>query len=179
MLNKAAIVFLIFNILYFSFGYFYIFKSIQKSIKREIKSIIYKDSEKLSLEVFHFNKDIYTKTAENFKWHDNNKEFYYFGKLYDIVKTEFKDNEVIIHALNDKQEQLLVSNFNSYINTYTGTQLPNKIKIQNLISNLQFTYIKNANAIEFHNIQSSLEYFEIANLYEFIDLYNSHHPPKA
>lgn len=179
MLKKAAIVFLIFNILYFSFGYFYIFKSIQKSIKREIKSIIYKDSEKLSLEVFHFNKDIYTHTPENFKWHDDNKEFYYFEKLYDIVKTEFKDNEVIIHALNDKQEQLLVSNFNSYINTYTGTQLPNKIKIQNLISFLQFTYIKTANSIKFHNIQSSFKYFEIDNLYEFIDLYNSHHPPKA
>lgn len=178
MLKKASILFLILNILYLSFGYFFVFKTIQKSIKKEIKSILKQDLLKLEPEVFRFKSDIYTNQPENFKWYENNKEFFYFDKLYDIVKTEVSGNELIIYAINDTKEQMLVKNFNS-INNYTGTQLPLKAKIQNLLTFLQLTYIQSKNTLHFYCNQNILTYFDIKNLYEFQSLYNSHHPPKG
>ncbi|OFX58691.1 MAG: hypothetical protein A2046_10235 [Bacteroidetes bacterium GWA2_30_7] len=179
MIKKTILILLTLNILYFSFGYFFVFKSIQKSIKKEIKSIMAHDINNLNLEVFHFKKDIYTNSPEFFNWHDNNKEFFYFGKLYDIVKSEISDNEIIIYAFNDKNEQHLISNYNNYINNYTGTQLPNKIKVQNLLAFMQLTYIQTTITFNFNCNQNNLKYFDIKNLYEFNSLFNSHHPPKA
>jgi hypothetical protein len=63
-----------------------------------------------SLETLIFYNDEFT---QKINWKGEN-EFEFKGKMYDIVKTERSDNEVIVYCVWDEREDELISNFEKH-----------------------------------------------------------------
>jgi len=81
---KKIIFYLLFSIFIYQIGGYVISFSIMKySIKSEMKSKIKKSLNANEYQFFNLNK---ISKENSFKWEEKNKEFWYKGRIYDIVK---------------------------------------------------------------------------------------------
>ena len=78
--------------------------------------------------VFNLNEISNEKT---FKWEDKNKEFWYNGRIYDIVKIE---KSGILKCIDDIQEKKLFQNLDSYVNGFFAKNPNGKKAIQSINS---------------------------------------------
>lgn len=104
-------------------GYFIAFKVVQHQVRSEVKTAIKQTLTANQLTVIEIHK-----TEQNqLIWEEKNKEFYYKGELYDIVKTEEKTESITYYCINDKQEEQLFEHLEEHVNNYiSDNHLSNK-----------------------------------------------------
>jgi hypothetical protein len=88
-------------------GYMSVFKVEQWLIHQKIEAVIeqFVDNEQLEL------ISISTENQQKLKWERIDKEFWYEGKLYDIVRAETKDSVTHYYCIDDTEETQLVYQF--------------------------------------------------------------------
>jgi hypothetical protein len=129
---KKIIFYLLFSIFIYQIGGYIISFSIMKySIKSEMKSKIKKSLNANEYQFFNLNK---ISKENSFKWEKKDKEFWYNGRIYDIVKIE---KSGILKCIDDIQEKKLFQNLDSYVNGFF-TKNPNGKKAMQSINSLFF-----------------------------------------
>ncbi|MGB3947378.1 MAG: hypothetical protein WBM13_05320 [Bacteroidia bacterium] len=115
MITKKAFSFVLLAIFLFNIvGYFIAFKIVQHKVRSEVKTAIKQTLTANQLTVI----EIYKTGQNQLIWKEKNKEFYYKGELYDIVKTEEKTESIIYYCINDKQEEQLFEHLEEHVNNY-------------------------------------------------------------
>ncbi len=113
IISKLLALVIIPAILINSAGYVLLFSISQRIIKKEIKQLL-----KSSLpeeEVEHLKIKIGDPNYRKFE----KNEFFYFGRLYDVIRMEVSDGYMHIKCINDKKEELLFKNLDELVsNTY-------------------------------------------------------------
>lgn len=116
-LKRAAIYILLSTFLFNISGYFIAFKVLQYQVRKEIKSEIKQQLSRSDLTTIAIKKA--KKNA--ILWEEENKEFYYGGALYDIVKSCETNDSIFYYCINDKQEEILFDNLEEHIDRYVTT----------------------------------------------------------
>ena len=110
------------------------------SIKSEMKAKIKKSLNVNEYQFFNLNK---ISKENSFKWEKKDKEFWYNGRIYDIVKIE---KSGILKCIDDIQEKKLFQNLDSYVNGFF-TKNPNGKKAMQSINSLFFAVFLPSNEI--------------------------------
>lgn len=168
----------VFILLFYSFGYFIVFKSVQYSIRKEIKQIARQKIDVNSLECFEFSLEYLHNPDKDFKWIES-KEFRYKGKMYDILKTEKTQNTIKLYCINDEKEEVLVDNFLKFSNDFSGTNIPQNQSRQIALKFLQLIGVLNSSDSQtiFTTEISDDTYFE--HKYKNVILEKLSPPPKS
>ncbi len=105
-----------------------------------------KPSEEELIERLIFNKEDIQKGKIDFRW-IHSREFKYNGDMYDIVKKEETDKQLIVHCINDTKEKKLEEEFEKRVhkNSSEDKRLPVNINIINSLFSepIQSEQIKN------------------------------------
>jgi hypothetical protein len=89
--------------LYYSAGYYPVFRHRLKEIKREMKVRMARDLNQRDITRLRFSQEDY----EKLKWKEPH-EFYHGGSLYDVLmQVRDQDGFIIMHCLNDSLEKEL------------------------------------------------------------------------
>jgi hypothetical protein len=93
-----------------------------------------KPSKEEMVELLIFNKEDIQKGKIDFKW-IHSREFKYNGDMYDIVKKEETDKQLIVHCINDTKEKKLEEEFEKRVhkNSSEDKQLPLSKNIINIL----------------------------------------------
>jgi len=94
-------------ILLSSNGYHLYFIYLRHNIHQEVKRIIRKGLQEKDLSVITVSFD----NEKEIEWTKKNKEFRYKGLMYDVVRTEIKNDKKIYYCINDVKEKILIANF--------------------------------------------------------------------
>ena len=126
-------------------GYFIAFRSFQYHIKKEIKAEIKKNVNPgeltiIVIEINHINK---------IDWLEKEKEMYYNGKLYDIVKHTQNDTSITYYCIDDKQEEVLFANLEEHINTHIANNPIKNQEQKKITDNVIKLYFSNEQSIKF------------------------------
>ena len=92
-------------------------------------------SEEERIELLIFNKEDIENNKIGFRW-IHSREFKYNGDMYDIVKKEETDKQLIVYVINDTKEKKLEEEFEKrvYKNSTENKHLPSIIKYSLSIS---------------------------------------------
>lgn len=82
----------------------------QHEIKKEMRSYITTHPDEQGT-TFSFELVNGSVADKNFSWTNEGKEFTMNGELYDVISVKEQNGSLIIHAINDKDEQQLISTF--------------------------------------------------------------------
>ncbi len=107
-MNKYKAAFAVFFLLVFTFNviiYYTVFEFDECQAKAEMGQTISRMNSLLGTECFTLPLNRLPDTEKSEIWMN--------GKLYDIVKTEVKENSVIVYLLNDGKEEALVAKLGS------------------------------------------------------------------
>ena len=97
-------------------GFIVVFKSLQISVKNDIRKKLKSSLPLNSLSEIKVSlKDSHSKNSA-LKWYDDDKEFSYGGKMYDIVSKETKGDTIYYYCINDTREEQLFAGLNGYVN---------------------------------------------------------------
>ncbi len=129
-MRKYISVLLLVLFLFVSNGYYLYFKYLQHTIRQEIKYEIRRGIDETELTVITILKD----EENEIYWTEKNTEFKYKGAMYDIVKTEVKNNKTIYYCINDVKEQQLFTHFTKQNSSQNRTL----IELRKVISNKYF-----------------------------------------
>ncbi|MEI7597185.1 MAG: hypothetical protein WCK02_15660 [Bacteroidota bacterium] len=112
-MRKFISIFLLFIFSFNIGGYFVLFNFLALKIQREIKLEIRKGipDKELTLIITLINNE------SSLSWVKKNKEFFYKGEMYDVVRTRIVGNKKYYYSINDKKEKNLVDNFNKAHNS--------------------------------------------------------------
>jgi len=126
---KKIIFYLLFSIFIYqiagyTISYAIMKHSIKSKMKLKIKNGLNK-KEYFMLDLNEISKDI------TFKWEEKEKEFWYNGRIYDIVKIE---KSGVLKCINDIQEKKLFQNLDSYVNGFFAKNPNGKKAIQSINS---------------------------------------------
>lgn len=102
LISILLVMMLIFN----SAGYVLVFYQLKKYFKKEAFSKLEKYINPADLTTIVVSKYQYENEDENFYFVEPH-EIKYFGKMYDIARTEFTADSIRIYALNDENEDNL------------------------------------------------------------------------
>jgi hypothetical protein len=70
--------------------------------------------------------------SRKFRWVENNEEFKFEGKLYDLVRIRNEGDTTFFYCINDTQEEKLIANLDDHLQKDTDIQTPQNKKIQTL-----------------------------------------------
>ncbi|MDP4116940.1 MAG: hypothetical protein Q8903_12440 [Bacteroidota bacterium] len=167
LLSILLIIFLVIN----SCGYIVLFQQMQFEAKREIKERIFRGISPEDAIHFSFSQNEFSKLK--FTEED---EFEYDGKMFDIVKSEFKNGKHSIYCLNDEKEEQLVKAFQRDNDNHKA-KTPSQNSLRIISSIISTGLVKSAFSIHKHNY--------VANILNFKkDTYTSYYtkipspPPK-
>jgi len=93
------------------FGYFISFSIQRYKIKQEVKQLV-KQEKRRNTQHFIFTAQQY----ERLRQYENGNEFSLNGCMYDVVKKEFVNGNIILTAYYDHQETDLLTKFISFFN---------------------------------------------------------------
>ena len=138
-MKKLTSILVVFVIVFHLFGYFAVFKVMQRNIKKEIKTAIKQGVPDSELAYFRFpvNKKIQEKMG--IRWLESN-EFTYKGNMYDVVHKQYDGEFIIFKCVNDTQEKILFTGLNKQVKN-TMNNDPAKSKTLNLLQKFSFVYI--------------------------------------
>ena len=129
----VAILLLIFFV-YNYVGFFSLFLYNQYKVREEVK---HKIKQQVPVKELVLLK-IPLKTANSHFNKLHKTEFLYQGKMYDIVKSNVKNDTVFYYCINDTKEEELFKNLDKQIEDYINnnrTKNHNKVKIKKTINN--------------------------------------------
>lgn len=116
-------------------GFIILFYQLQQHVKTEVLGSIRRGEYRISeVTRFTINKKDLKQNINGFVW-ENDKEFEYQGKLYDIIDISYKNKILILNCINDTTEEKLVKSFNDEVNQLASGKL-NSSKIKTSLINL-------------------------------------------
>ncbi len=121
--------------LYNSLGYFIVFKSIQFAVRNEIKANIKNsipDEELFLIKLTNNEK----KSGKSGFRKINDSEFFFFGKLYDIIKVKRNADTNYFYCINDEKEEQLYADLSSHVERQTDQSSPVSQKTSNLLKHV-------------------------------------------
>lgn len=121
-MKKAASILLLCIFLFNAVGYIVVFKIAQLEARKEIKIKIKLGLPDRELTAIEFKKD----NLETIHWVKENKEFYYQGKLYDVVKKNEKETSIVFYCIDDKKEHALFASLDKHVDTFISSQYSKK-----------------------------------------------------
>ena len=151
-----------------------VFESMLYSIHKEVRSTFTNnipDNNLIAIAV-----DNKTKSAIRFT--DDDDEFMYNGKMYDVVRHETKGDTVIYHCINDTKEDALFANLNTEVKKNMNTA-PVKHKTQQILNKTSISLFYEELKNEHSNISYSFNYpiNYIVTISHYYDVITP--PPKA
>jgi hypothetical protein len=134
MKRLISIIFL--SLLVMKIGGYFAFLSVQQIIlKEEIEERIIKNLPKENLAKLSFSSDEFTKID----WQEQDKEFYYKHKLYDIVRSEFNGENHVFYCLSDEKETVIYDKI-LQISQVQNDELPVKNTMASFLNLLLLKY---------------------------------------
>jgi hypothetical protein len=115
MLKKVTAILLSFLLFLASSNYILLFIERLETVKSEMRERISFAKDDLDVIIIKLSRIDFSSKP---RWNGSD-EFELDGKMYDVIKIEECTNEFIIYCFNDKNEEILISNFNK-INDKTG-----------------------------------------------------------
>ena len=106
VLKRLISILLAMTLIFNSAGYILVFYQLKKYFKKEAFSKLENYIDPKDLTTIVISKHQYDNEDENFYFVEPH-EIKYFGKMYDIARTDFTEDSVVIHALNDENEDNL------------------------------------------------------------------------
>ena len=135
ILKKSISILLAFLILYNSLGYFIVFKSMQLAVRNEIKANIKNSIPEEDLFLIKLTNDEMKSGKSGFR-KINDSEFFFFGKLYDIVKVKKNADTNYFYCINDAKEEQLYAALGSHVERQTDQSSPVNQKTSNLLKHV-------------------------------------------
>ncbi|GEM_PF-2687348 len=132
IVSKFLVLLIIPIILFNSAGYVLLFSISQRIIKKEIKHLLKSSLPETEVELLKI------KIGDpNYREFEKN-EFFYFGRLYDIIKMEVSDGYMYIKCINDKKEEQLFKNLDELISNSFQNEGSRGYVINKILSFLLF-----------------------------------------
>ncbi|MCX8054050.1 MAG: hypothetical protein N3A67_00070 [Ignavibacteria bacterium] len=132
IINRLIVILIIPVILYNSAGYVFLFSISQRIIKKEIKQLLKSSLPETEVEFLKI------KIGDpNYRKFEKN-EFFYFGRLYDVIKMEIADGWRHILCINDKKEEQLFKNLDELISNSFQNEGSRGYVLSKLLSLLLF-----------------------------------------
>ena len=110
VVRKTFTLFLLLIILVQVIGYYFAFRLRQVEVRREVYSYLKSHTSDKNLTHFQLRLINGQFTDERFSW-ENENEFEFAGKMYDVIERTVTGNNVVLHCLEDKKETELVKAF--------------------------------------------------------------------
>jgi hypothetical protein len=96
------------------------------------------------LTVFHFDLKDGEIQASNFEWEEAGKEFKYNNSMYDVVKMEEQNHQMVVYCYNDGGENKLEKHLDEIHQKQNNPKASSTAAFQKLIS-LSFESVKHQN----------------------------------
>lgn len=142
-------------------GDFFVFTLAQKVVKKEIKKKLKAGVPESEIIVISLTSQEMQSGKDGFRWVKPNKEFWYKGSMYDVVRKTESEGRNTFHCINDKQEtQLFI-----HLDEMVRKNLPQNENAANKTKSLTTGIIKTGLLHENENIRI----FNSCNLIHFID----------
>ena len=103
--------------------------------------------------------------SSDFRFKDDNKEFVYKGKLYDIVRQKSDGVNTVFYCINDKNEESLIEGLEEHIQRNTDQNLPAKNNTSNLVKNIVKDALPDKQYKQICNYCSKITFNTYYNLY--------------
>lgn len=130
--------------IYQTVGYVLSFNIMKYSIESEFKTKIKNNLSDKNCS--HFNINLISKHS-TFSWEEINKEFWFQGKIYDVVSIS---KSGVIKCIEDSKDNKLFQNLDQYVDGYYTKNLNGKKALQN-INSIFFAMFLPTNIIEIPN----------------------------
>ena len=106
-------------------GYYFLLNHAQQEQKEFIQELLHKTLPEDELTIIDF-----TGNKEKIYWEEEGKEFFFEGKMYDLVKMKNDNGQIIFYCINDKQEEELINNNSTIIknNSFQNKKTKNNIE---------------------------------------------------
>lgn len=135
----------------------------QYSVKQEMKAFILKNTSDNELEKIVISNSDITSSSSDFRFNDDN-EFIYKGKFYDIVRQKSDGSNTIFYCVNDTNEEKLFAGLDEHVKQNMDQNLPVKGKSAELLKNIikealpdnSITICSNQQNFNIHFIYNSL-----------------------
>lgn len=114
-MRRIASIFIISIFIYNSFGFIALHPLLSIYYKNLGMQQVIKPSKEELVELLVFNKEDLIGHKIDFRW-IHSREFKYNGEMYDVVKKEEDDKQVILYCINDKKEKNLEEEFEKVVN---------------------------------------------------------------
>jgi len=158
-MKKALSILFLFIFLYNIAGYFIVFTLQQFSVREEMELYIKKNMADKELErVVVSNTDI-AGGSSDFRFKDDNNEFVYKGKLYDIVRQKTDGVNTIFYCINDNNEERLIEGLSQHIQRNTDQNLPAKNNALNLVNNIIKDALPDKHCEQLCNFYSKISFY--------------------
>jgi hypothetical protein len=135
-MKKILSIILLLVFVYNIAGFFVIFKLQQYSAEKAMKTFIRKNMSNAGLEKVVVPNAEITSGSSDFRFQDDNEEFFYKGKLYDIVRTTNDGNSTVFYCINDKNEERVYAMFNEHIQQNTDQNVPIRSNTATLVKGM-------------------------------------------
>ena len=146
-MKKAVTLFLLFIFLFNTAGYYFVYKSAQYRVKKEMQSEIISAVNSGKLKNITINKN----NLQDIEWLENGKEMRYNNQFYDIVKSSETFSTITFYCINDTKEDALFTNLEEHINTHVASNKPIKNENQKKLSdNVIKLYFSNEHSFKFN-----------------------------
>ncbi|MBE9467685.1 MAG: hypothetical protein IMY72_05100 [Bacteroidetes bacterium] len=158
MFKKIVAILLLIFFVYNYVGFFSLFLFNQYKIKKEVKHQIKQQVPVNELVLLKIPFEL-EKTRNLIFQRIHKGEFRYKGKMYDIVKSNVKNDTTFYYCINDTKEEKLFEDLDKHIEDYINTNKTknhNKIKIKKTITNYFFSDLN----FLFFNSSKKISYFQ-------------------
>ncbi len=166
-MRKYISLILLIIFLFVTNGYYLYFKYLQEKNLQTIKSQIKNELTKKTLTLIIISSENDTQL----EWTKENTEFSYKGSMYDVVKTEKKDNLNYYYCINDIKEKQLIINYTRQ------NRRRNKVLLR-LKKLLSTKYFPEKNSICQRMTKTEISFSDNQKRYKSVDLETLSPPPK-
>lgn len=109
--------------LYNAAGYTLVFTTLQYHARNHIKRLIRQRVPEEQLQVFAISAAEENAPNSSFQ-RVHEREFWYRGGLYDIVRSESRGDTTVYYCINDIAEQKLFAQLDEHVRAHMGTEVP-------------------------------------------------------
>ena len=113
-----------------------VFKGVQYSVKKQIKRRIKRSVPENELFLIKVTENDIDNHKNGFKFIEEEKEFVYNGKMYDVVYRENINDTIYFKCINDVQEEKLFVSLDQQIKQTFESSQPLKQKTLHLLQNI-------------------------------------------
>jgi hypothetical protein len=178
-MKKTISILFLFVFVYNMAGFLIVFKVEQYAGKSAMKEYVKNNIANSELEKVVISNAAIASTTSGFRYLDNNEEFYYNGRLYDIARSGSDGVNTVFYCINDKNEERILANIDEHFQRNTDQNLPGKSQSSKLIKGMIKDYIPQKQST-LHKLTGTNILFQDSHQY-FIEQYISVFtpPPKS